>query len=103
MPRQLKRLLPGVTIRTVAECGWAGVTNGELLSRAAGQFEVFLTMDRNLPYQQNLAGFPIAVVGLRAPSNDIDDLRPLMPRLLGLLPALQPDTFLNWCLTRICS
>jgi hypothetical protein len=92
LPRQLKPLLPGLTVQTVPECGWAGVQNGELLARAVGQFEVFLTVDRNLPYQQNLEAFPIAVVALRAFSNDIDDLRPLVPELVARLPGLQPGT-----------
>jgi len=92
LPRQLKRLLPGHVIRTVAECGWAGVNNGELLAQAVGQFEVFLTVDRSIPYQQKLTRFAIAVVALRAVSNDIDDLKPLVPELLTTLPEVQPGT-----------
>jgi hypothetical protein len=92
LPRQLKRDLPGHEARTVPECGWAGVKNGELLSWATGQFDVFLTVDRNLEYQQNLALFEIAVVAIRAVSNDIDDLRPLMPRVVAVLPGVRPGT-----------
>jgi hypothetical protein len=60
--------------------------NGELLALAAVDFDVFLTTDRSLSYQQNLSAFDIAVVVLVAPSNRIDDLRPLVPRLLEVLP-----------------
>ncbi|MFN0179636.1 MAG: DUF5615 family PIN-like protein [Gemmatimonadales bacterium] len=92
LPRQLKRDLPGHEARTVPECGWAGVKNGELLSRATEQFDVFLTVDRNLEYQQNLALFEIAVVAIRAVSNDIDDLRPMMPQVLAVLSGIKPGT-----------
>jgi hypothetical protein len=64
-----------------------GLTNGELLSQAQRQFDALITVDRRLPFQQNLARFSIAVVVLRAPSNRLDDLRPLVPELLAALPA----------------
>ncbi len=92
LPRRLKRELPGHDIKTVAECGWAGVKNGQLLGRAVGQFDVFLTVDRHLAFQQNLATFAIAVVAIRAVSNDLDDLRPLLPELLLVLPTVSPGT-----------
>ena len=92
LPRQLKRDLPGHEARTVPECGWAGVKNGELLSRATKQFEVFLTVDRNLEHQQNLGRFDIAVVAIRAVSSDVDDLRPLMPQVLAVLAGVKPGT-----------
>jgi hypothetical protein len=52
VPRALRKELPGHEVKTVAEAGWAGVKNGELLELAARQFDVFLTVDRNLEYQQ---------------------------------------------------
>jgi hypothetical protein len=66
--------------------GWASTTNGELLRLAAADFDVFLTSDRNLSHQQNLSAFDIAVIVLIAASNRIDDLRPLVPRVLEVLP-----------------
>jgi hypothetical protein len=69
--------------------GWAGKRNGELLALAVGQFEVFLTADRNLSYQQDLSSFDIAVVVLVARSNRFEDLRPLAPRVLEVLPIAQ--------------
>ncbi len=87
LPRHLKHDLVGHDARTVPEMGWASKKNGELLKLAAGQFEVFLTVDRNLSYQQDIAQFNIALVVLVARGNRLLDLRPLMPAVLELLPA----------------
>lgn len=75
---------------TVAGEGWTGVTNGELLRRASGHIDALLTMDRNLQHQQNLAELPFGVILIRAPSNRIVHLRPLIPALLEALQALSP-------------
>jgi hypothetical protein len=69
--------------------GWASKQNGELLALAVGQFDVFLTADRNLSYEQDLTSFDIAIVVLVAPSNRFEDLRPLGPRILEILPTAQ--------------
>ena len=61
--------------------GWATIKNGELLALAANHFDVFVTVDRNLSFQQNLASFSIAVVIIRAKSNRLADLKPLTPQL----------------------
>jgi predicted nuclease of predicted toxin-antitoxin system len=88
LPRRLRRELPGHEVLTVAEAGWAGFSNGELLRRAAQTFDVFVTVDRNLAFQQNLPTLPIAVVVLTAVSNEFEQLQPLMPEVLALLPGL---------------
>jgi predicted nuclease of predicted toxin-antitoxin system len=88
LPRRLRSDLPGHEVRTVPEAGWAGLSNGELLTLAAASFDVFLTVDRNLTFQQNLSGLQVAVVVLVATGNDLDTLRPLMPRVLELLSTL---------------
>jgi hypothetical protein len=67
--------------------GWASKRHGELLAVAAAAFDVFLTADRNLSYQQDVSAFNIAVIVLVAQSNRIDDLRPLAPRVLEVLTA----------------
>ena len=85
LPRRLKRELIGHDARTAPEMGWASKRNGDLLALAAREFDVFLTADRNLSYQQDVSAFNIAVVVLVAQSNRIDDLRPLAPRLLEML------------------
>jgi hypothetical protein len=79
VPRALRAELPGYEVKTVAEAGWTGVKNGVLLKLAATRFDVLLTVDRNLEYQQNFSDRTIAVLVIEAPSNDITVLRPLMP------------------------
>ena len=95
LPRSLREELPGHSVRTVAEAGWSAVENGELLRIAAGQFDVFLTADQNIQFQQNLSALPLAVVVLAAPTNRIEDLRPLIPELLSRLEALPARTLLR--------
>lgn len=85
--RRFARELPRHEVRTVPEAGWAGKSNGELLPLAESSFDVFVTVDRNLSFQQNMPEFSIAVVVLRANSNRLAELRRLAPRLLEVLPA----------------
>ena len=70
VPVRLKRHLPNHFVQTVVELGWSGVKNGDLLRRAAANFDILITVDKNLPYQQNLATLPVAVAALDAHSND---------------------------------
>ena len=95
LPGPLREELPGHSVRTVAEAGWSAVGNGELLRLAAGQFDVFLTADQNIQFQQNLSALPLAVVVLAARTNRIEDLRPLIPELLSRLKALPARTLLR--------
>jgi hypothetical protein len=78
--------------------GWASKRNGELLALAAGEFDIFLTADRNLSYQQDLSAFDIAVVVLVARSNNINDLRPLVPSILNVLNGTGRGTVGGWWL-----
>jgi predicted nuclease of predicted toxin-antitoxin system len=89
LPRKLKRALTGHEVKTVAESGWAGRKNGDLLRLAQEQFDVFITVDRNLAFQQDVGQFDIAVVVLAAYSNAIEDLEPLMPTVVRALSALR--------------
>ena len=90
VPRALRKELLGHDVETVAEAGWAGVTNGELLQLAARHFDLLLTIDRNLEYQQNLAGLALGLIVVHAPSNDVAVLRPLMPAVLAAIPETKP-------------
>ena len=82
VPRRLRRELPGLDVSTVPDEGWASRRNGDLLRLMLGAgFTVFVTMDRNLSYQQNVAAAGVAVVVLRARTNRLHDLLPLMPRV----------------------
>ena len=85
LPKRLKRDLVGHDARTAPEMGWASKRNGELLALAVGKFDVFLSADRNLSYQQDVSAFDIAVVVLVARSNRFEDLRPLAPRILEVV------------------
>ena len=67
---------------TVAGMGWRGIKNSELLRRAQDSFEVLLTMDRNLEFQQNIAGFELSILLVLARSNRMVHLRPLLPAIL---------------------
>ena len=84
--RRLAREIRGHEVSTVSELGWAGIRNGELLVRATGRFDVFVTVDRNLAFQQSTADLSVAVVILRARTNRLVDLKPLLPTLLNRLP-----------------
>lgn len=93
LPSRLRRSLPGHAVATVVEMGWGGVKNGRLLALASQQFDAFLTADKNLPYQQNLAKLPVAVVVLAAHSNELAHLLPLIPGLEETLLNLKPCTY----------
>ncbi len=81
LPRKLKWRLEEVEAMTVPERGWSGIGNGKLLRRAEKEFDALLTMDRGLEYQQNLTGIALGIILLSAPSNDYDDLLPLVPQI----------------------
>ena len=95
VPRALREHLPGHEVRTVKESGWAGVKNGELQRLAAKRFDVVLTVDRNLEYQQNFLGADVAVIVMHAPSNDIALLQPLMQKVLHAIPGAKRGVVTN--------
>lgn len=84
--RRLARELAGHQVTTVPEAGWASAKNGDLLALAQDKFDAFVTTDRNLAFQQHLPRFSSAVLILRAPTNRLIDLRPLIPKLLEAPP-----------------
>ena len=83
---RLAASLVAIEVRTVAEQGWTGISNGRLLILAAAEFDVFVTVDQNLPFQQHLPQFDISVILLRAKTNRIVDLVVLVPHLIAALP-----------------
>jgi hypothetical protein len=89
LDRRLGRELPEHDVRTVPQMGWPGIKNGQLLSRAQGEFDVFITVDRNLAFQQNLPNFSIAVLVLHAPTNRLQDHLPLIPAIRASLRDLK--------------
>lgn len=92
LPARLRWDLPGHEIQTVPRAGWAGIKNGKLLRLVAdsGRFDIFITMDKSLPHQQQLQDLPFAIVVLRARSNRFAETQPLMPEVLRRLAEFQP-------------
>ena len=86
----LRRDLAGHEVHTVEDAGLKGLENGELLKAAAGVYEVLVTVDQNIPYQQNLGGLPIAILILAASRNSYARLKPLVPRALAALQTIKP-------------
>ena len=93
VPARLRQSLTTHSVKTVVEMGWGGVKNGALLALAASEFDAFVTVDKNLPCQQNLATLPVAVIVLEARSSEIASLLPVVPNLEQALVNLQPCTF----------
>jgi hypothetical protein len=85
----------GHDCETVREAGWEGVANGELLAQAELLFDVLITVDKNLRYQQTFKNRVISVLVLRAKSNDIEDLEPLIPTALRALQSIKPGQVLE--------
>jgi uncharacterized protein DUF5615 len=91
IPRKFKEHLSGYDCLTVPEAGWAGRKNGELLSLAENAgFQVFVSLDQGIEWQQNLTGRNIAVILLRAKSNRLADLIPLTEKILMSLSSIEP-------------
>lgn len=85
LPKDLAPLITGHEVTTVRAAGWSSIKNGKLLVLAAARYDVFLTADRNLEYQQNIASLPIAVVVLFVRRTRVQAIEPLIPELLRLL------------------
>jgi Domain of unknown function (DUF5615) len=83
--RNLTREITGHTVLTVPGMGWAGKRNGELLLLAATEFDVFVTVDKNLSLQQDLSKLDLAVIVLVSDSNRLQDSRTLVPELLQVI------------------
>ena len=90
VPRRFRRELPEHEVRTVPEMGWASLENGALLAAASGQFDVLLTTDQLLSYQQDVSRYGIAVVVLVARRNKLEFLSPLAPQLRTILEEVRP-------------
>jgi predicted nuclease of predicted toxin-antitoxin system len=92
LPRDLRDAIVGHDVDSVHGRRWTGLSNGALLhaAREAG-VEVLVTVDRNMEHQQNIQGAGLALIVLRAHSNRLPDLLPLVPRLLEVLPTVRPE------------
>lgn len=90
--RRLARQLSGHSVKTVPQMGWAGIKDAELLRLAEIEFDVFITVDRNLPFQQNLAVLDLAVLVLQVPSNRLADIQVLIPKILAIVDTAPKGT-----------
>jgi predicted nuclease of predicted toxin-antitoxin system len=90
LPKRLAQSLSAHEVKTVPQMNWAGLSNGKLLAAAANEFEVFITVDKNLVHQNTLSNFRIAVIVLRVPSNKIEDIIPLLPNIIEVLMEPKP-------------
>lgn len=96
IPRRFKNSLAHHDCHTVAEQGWGGKRNGELLALAEkNTFQVFVTVDRGIEYQQNLKARSIAILLLRSQTSRLSDLLPLVPSILKILASLKSGQFIE--------
>lgn len=96
LDRRLKALFDDdFEVMTVAERGWSGKKNGELLRSAEAEFDVFVTMDRGLEYQQNLATLEMGVLLLSARSNRRRDVAPAIPSVNSAIRTLKPGELIK--------
>jgi predicted nuclease of predicted toxin-antitoxin system len=95
VPKRLARDLHGFEVRHATEMGWGDLDDGPLLTAMAGSFDALVTVDRNLPHQQNLNARPFAVLLLRAHSNRLTDLARLVPKLRAALKRAAPGQLIE--------
>ncbi|SRR5712692_4743394 len=95
LPLKVKRELAGHDASTVPEMGWSGKTNGELLRLAQDVFDVFITVDQGLEYQQNLIGTNVAVITLVVANNRFESFLPLLPKLQKVLSTIRAGEFVR--------
>jgi predicted nuclease of predicted toxin-antitoxin system len=98
VPWRLGRHLTGHSFTSVQKHGWASIKNGKLLALASGEFDVLLTADKGMEYQQNPGTLPVSILVVRAKSNRMDDLLLAVPAILKALETLEPRT-----LTRVAA
>ena len=95
MPRKLRRELPGCVVRTVQEEGWGSFENGALLRRAAANFDVFVTADRRMQFQQTLSGYEIGVVVIVTPRLWYAVLKTVGPELREAVASVRPGEIVH--------
>ena len=97
VPARLLKAHPTHQVSTVPQEGWSGVKNGKLLALAAARFDAFITVDKNLPYQQNTSTLPVSVFVLDAVSNELPYLLPLVPELEAALSSHKQGSSMQHC------
>ena len=99
LPKKLKYRIEELDadffVKTVPEVGWASISNGKLMDKADGEFDVFITSDRNLSFQQSIESSKIQVILLKAHTNIYEDLLPLVDKMTSVIKAHQPGQFVE--------
>jgi predicted nuclease of predicted toxin-antitoxin system len=90
VPVDLRKFFDQHTIVTVTEKGWMGIKNGKLLTLASEEFDVFITVDKNLSFQQNASALPVPVIVIHSFSNKVKHLAILVPEVKKLLKDALP-------------
>ena len=89
----MRKMLAGHECTNPYKCGWSGVTNGELLNLAESEFELFITSDQNLRYQQNMAGRRIAILELS--TNDLRRILAAESAIVEVVASIQASDYLQ--------
>ncbi len=95
VPRGLAGALLGHEVRTLTQMGWKGLSNGRLLATAGGRFDVLITMDKRMPLDRDLSQYQVGVVLVRAGSNRLEALLPLVPAILDAVSGVRPGELLR--------
>lgn len=95
VPRQLAAHLPGHDVQTVPRLGWSGVKNGDLLRRVSGSFDVLVTGDQSLEFQQNFEGITVGLVVVAARDNRVETFVGLAPRIAQAIQNVKPGQVLR--------
>jgi hypothetical protein len=95
IPHALRALLPGHDVFTVQWLGWGSIKNGELLKKADGQFDVLLTVDKGIRYQNDFKDKKIAVITVLCSGNRLENLRPFLPLIMRELNHITPGKVIN--------
>lgn len=95
LPQKFCKALVGHSAILVQKAGYSGFKDGKLLDTIEGEYEVFITIDGNLTYQQNLAGRQLNIIILVAPSNTFGDVSSLVPEILSVLARIKPGEIIK--------
>ncbi len=95
LPRRLLRDLSDHSATTVPRQGWAGITNGALLEHIEPEFDVFLTMDSNIVYQQNTDQLQVCLIVLHGPNSRYETLQPLLPQIREAIEQAKPGSIIH--------
>lgn len=96
IPHKLNQLFSQeIEVKTVGQCGWKGMRNGELIQLAQKEFDAFITIDKGIPHQQNLSGFKLIIILLDSQSNRYADLVPLIEKANITLQKAQPGEIIS--------